>query len=96
MPAGSAERPFESLARGSQQQLPNGNVLITESNNGRLVEVTRDGQVVWEFINPDRFEGDGNRIAVVCSAVRYRREELTFLDASRTGQAAFDEPRKKN
>jgi hypothetical protein len=80
--AGTAERPFESLARGCQQQLPNGNVLITESNNGRLLEITRDGQIVWEFINPDRFEGRQERIAVVCSGVRYRQDELPFLKSA--------------
>ena len=26
-----------------------GNVLITESEGGRLLEVTRDGEIVWEF-----------------------------------------------
>jgi hypothetical protein len=94
--AGSAERPFESLARGSQQLLRNGNVLITESNNGRLLEVARDGQIVWEFINPDRFEGRPDRIAVVCSAVRYRRDELTFLGPSRSGQVAVGKTSKPN
>lgn len=80
--AGTKKRPFESLARGSQQQLPSGNLLITESNNGRLLEVTREGQIVWEFINPDRFENHPERIAVVCSALRYRREELPFLQTN--------------
>jgi hypothetical protein len=34
------------------QRLPNGNTLITESDNGRVFEVTRDGEVVWEFFMP--------------------------------------------
>ncbi|WP_299391746.1 arylsulfotransferase family protein [Pelagibius sp.] len=52
--AGSAEQPFESRVRAAQQRLPNGNTLITESTGGRLFEVTEDGRIVWEFINPIR------------------------------------------
>lgn len=38
--------------RGSAQRLPNGNVLITESDSGHVIEVTRAGALVWEFWNP--------------------------------------------
>ncbi len=41
-----------SRVLGSQQRLPNGNTLITESNRGRLVEVTRDSRIVWEYLLP--------------------------------------------
>jgi hypothetical protein len=47
-----------SRLRGGAQELPNGNVLVTESDTGRALEVTRHGQVVWEFWNPD-VEGRG-------------------------------------
>src|SRR5439155_2484227 len=30
----------------------NGNTLICEGCDGRIFEVTADGQVVWEFVNP--------------------------------------------
>ena len=40
--------PFISSA----QRLENGNTLITEGSDGRLIEVTEDGEVVWEYINP--------------------------------------------
>ncbi len=42
---------FYSKLRGSNQRLANGNTLISESNNGRIFEVTSDGEVVWEFVN---------------------------------------------
>jgi hypothetical protein len=45
-----SERPsneFPLFVRGAQR-LPNGNTLVTDSN-GRLVEVTSDGQIVWEL-----------------------------------------------
>ena len=40
--------PFISSA----QRLPNGNTLITEGSDGRVIEVTRDREVVWEYISP--------------------------------------------
>ena len=33
-------------------RLTNGNTLINEGNFGRMFEVTRDGEVVWEYVNP--------------------------------------------
>ena len=43
---------FHSKWRGSNQRLPNGNTLICDSQNGRVFEVTKEGEVVWEFWNP--------------------------------------------
>lgn len=54
MYAGTAERPLLSEVLGSSQELPGGNLLITESTRGRAIEVTPDGDVVWEFRNPER------------------------------------------
>ena len=36
----------------SAQRLPNGNTLITEGAPGRLLEVTNDRKIVWEYIYP--------------------------------------------
>ncbi|MBI4283286.1 MAG: thioredoxin, partial [Chloroflexi bacterium] len=36
----------------SAQRLVNGNTLISEGNSARIFEVTREGKVVWEFVNP--------------------------------------------
>jgi len=44
---------FFSAKRGSNQRLPNGNTLITESDAGYVFEVTRSGEIVWEFANPN-------------------------------------------
>jgi hypothetical protein len=44
---------FYSATRGGAQELPNGNILVTESDKGRVFEITRDGRTVWEFYNPD-------------------------------------------
>jgi hypothetical protein len=43
---------FYSPFISSAQRLPNGNTLITEGSNGRLLEVTREHEIVWEYINP--------------------------------------------
>jgi hypothetical protein len=43
---------FFSETRGGAQPLPNGNVLITESDRGRAFEITRQGRVVWEYVMP--------------------------------------------
>ncbi|MBF0122117.1 MAG: hypothetical protein HQL21_01755 [Candidatus Omnitrophica bacterium] len=40
---------FFTDARGSAQKLPNGNILIAESNSGHVFEVTSSGEVVWEW-----------------------------------------------
>lgn len=37
---------------GSAQRLDNGNTLLCESAFGRIFEVTRDGYVCWEYVNP--------------------------------------------
>lgn len=51
---------FFSPSRGGAQPLPNGNLLITESTKGRVFEITRSGETVWEFWNSD-FGDDGVR-----------------------------------
>jgi len=43
---------FYSPYISGAQRLPNGNTLITEGNYGRLFEVTRDQEIVWEYVNP--------------------------------------------
>lgn len=45
---GTEEHPFYSYRRGKHQILPNGNVLVTEAEAGRVFEATPDGDLVWE------------------------------------------------
>ena len=49
---GSPERPLFSETSGSVEALANGNLLIVESDQGRVIEVTPDREVVWEFQSP--------------------------------------------
>jgi len=43
---------FYSSRISNAQRLPNGNTLINEGLFGRFFEVTPDGEVVWEYVNP--------------------------------------------
>jgi hypothetical protein len=43
---------FYSPFISSAQRLPNGNTLITEGSDGRIFEVTRNHELVWEYISP--------------------------------------------
>jgi hypothetical protein len=61
--------PLFSRTCGSCQRLPGGNTLITESDNGRALEVAPDGTIAWEFRNPQRTGKDGEYIAAIMEMV---------------------------
>jgi hypothetical protein len=84
--AGTAEAPLISGIYGSQQRLANGNTLIVETNNGRAIEVTPGGEIVWEYRSPHRktAESGNELVALLMDVVRVDPAELTFLE----GQAA--------
>jgi Arylsulfotransferase (ASST) len=72
---------FFSPRMGNAQRLPNGNTLITESSFGRFFEVTIEGDVVWEYVNPffgkPFFGGPPNSESnQVFRALRYSAEEI--------------------
>ncbi len=63
---------FYSRYKSGAQRLPNGNTLITESHCGRIFEVTRDCEIVWEFINPHNLaETEGLFFSDVFRGYRY-------------------------
>ncbi len=49
--SGTGESEFYTNIMGKQQMLDNGNVLITSSKEGRVMELTPDGKLVWEYNN---------------------------------------------
>jgi hypothetical protein len=57
----TAENPEDFYATNisGAQRLPNGNTLICDGPGGTIFEVTRDGEVVWMYVNP--FAGHGPR-----------------------------------
>jgi hypothetical protein len=48
---GNSRFPFFSRLMGKHEWLPNGNLLITSSMEGRAFEVNRDGGLVWQYTN---------------------------------------------
>ena len=48
------ETPFFSRDCGHAQRLPKGNTLANESLPGRAIEITKDGEIVWEYRDPFR------------------------------------------
>ena len=48
------EQSFYTDQRGAAQRLHNGNTLVTNSQNGQVFEVTREGEVVWDYRNSER------------------------------------------
>ncbi len=48
---GNEKHPFFSNIMGKHQWLPDGNLLITETQMGRAFEVDPQGDLVWEFRN---------------------------------------------
>lgn len=75
---GCGGTPFHSDTRGMQQPLPNGGVLTIEPHGGRILEVARDGSLVWEYHNVIA-GGGAPRVGVVTQAERFPEEALPFL-----------------
>ncbi len=70
---------FFTHQKGAVDKLPNGNYLITESLDGRVFEITRAGDTVWEFYNPDVDEARRMRGEIY----RMTRLEPAFVAAMR-------------
>lgn len=51
---------FFSATRGTVERLDSGNTLICSSNQGRVFEVTSEGEVVWEYRTP-HMDDEGKR-----------------------------------
>ncbi|HNG59221.1 MAG TPA: aryl-sulfate sulfotransferase, partial [Cellvibrionaceae bacterium] len=50
--SGAPNYTFYSSYISSARRLPNGNTLIDEGMNGRFIQVTPQGEIVWEYISP--------------------------------------------
>ncbi len=70
---------FRSEINGEQDPLADGNVLVTESRAGRIFEVTRDREVVWDYRIPDISRDDEQAyIPSVLGARRIPASEIDF------------------
>ena len=85
---------FFSRTLGSVQRLPNGNTLVTESENGRAFELAPGGRRVWQYDTPHRAGAEGALVAVLFEVERlpgdffYRPPESTGVSGA--GQPAAD------
>lgn len=83
---GSPELPLHTGSIGMAARLRNGNTLIVESMNGRVIEVSPDKKIVWEFINPNRAGDQREFIAVIPQLERIEPAAVAgWLDIPTTG-----------
>jgi hypothetical protein len=79
---GSPPESFFSPAISGAQRLANGNTLVCEGGPGhdafgsvgRLFEITREGEIVWEFRTPYRGFIHGREAHNIYQAFRYTPE----------------------
>ncbi|MBT6444617.1 MAG: PQQ-binding-like beta-propeller repeat protein [Acidimicrobiaceae bacterium] len=73
---------FSSYISGAER-LWSGSVLVCEGASGRLFEVTRDGDVVWEWINPfENKRRNGDVSVTIYRAHRYPADHPAFVGRS--------------
>lgn len=74
---------FFTFSCGKHQHLPNGNMLITEAQAGRVFEITPEGKVVWDWIAP---RWDKNNVAEILEGTRYGEEYASFINGLRNDE----------
>jgi hypothetical protein len=88
---GPKSEPLHSRRSGDVQLLPNGNTLVVESDGGRALELTEDGEVVWEFRSPYRVreQGEegvrerGDKVAILYSLERVGADQTSWLKSKK-------------
>jgi hypothetical protein len=60
---------FASSIMGGAQRLPNGNTFISVTATSHFYEVTKDGKVVWEYVND--FKNDDGQPSLIFMAHKY-------------------------
>lgn len=80
--------PFYTAHRGKWQQLGNGNLLLAESDEGRIVEVGPDGRTLWEW-TAESYDDSSVPSVTRASRVDLTREEVAAWPCSpgESGQA---------
>jgi hypothetical protein len=71
------ERKFCSARVSGAQRLENGNTLICEGKEGRIIEVTPEGDIVWEYISP--YTGEANSFVINRSVYRAYRVPTSWI-----------------
>jgi hypothetical protein len=80
---GDADQAFYARKRGEKQLLPNGNVLIADPLNGRLLEIApaHGNKTVWEWVNLI----EPGSVGLVTDIQRVPRDGATWLDQPCSG-----------
>ncbi len=73
---GSDEDPFFSSMRGLAQLLEDEHILVTDSQTGRVIEIQRDGEILWEFWSP--YVLKSGKLRVPIRMIQLEGEALTF------------------
>jgi len=76
---GPKSEPLHSRRSGSVQVLPNGNTLVVETDGGRALELTEDGEIVWEFRSPYRAGEGADKVAHLYSLERVDESRTSWL-----------------
>ena len=76
------ESDFFSPRISNAQRLLNGNTLVCEGDFGRLFEITADGELVWEYVNPYFGRPPNAQNNRVFRAYRYSAEEIARARAT--------------
>lgn len=89
-------RNFYSAYQCGAQKLPNGNWMITTTDDGHVIEVTKDKNIVWEFLNPVQEDKvytisspHGTGGDNVHKALRYSKDDPRFKGKTMTPLHAF-------
>jgi hypothetical protein len=66
------EKPNNFFSRecGSNQYLPNGNILITESDRGKAFELSPELTIVWKYINTAQVGDKSEFISSIFEMIR--------------------------
>ena len=78
---------FSSFISGAER-MNNGNTFIDEGARGRFFEVTREGKIVWEYLNP--FRGEVRKVngdPVPVMPLTYFEFRANFIPADHPGLA---------
>jgi hypothetical protein len=76
---GPEAEPLHSRRSGGAELLSNGNLLVVETDRGRVLELTPERRVVWEYRSPYRVGAEQERVAGIYSLQRIAESEVPWL-----------------
>jgi hypothetical protein len=77
---GNGSEPFFSATMGNHQRLPNGNILVVSTFEGRILEFTPGGDLAWRF---DNRQADNRNVAIYNAMVLPRFMDEEFFNTKK-------------